>query len=58
MHHPIDRITHTTTFVTQVVVHWLKQERAQWVVMCYVDITSRPLHVNQVLSTGQKIHYQ
>ena len=26
MHHPTDRIAHTTAFVTPVVEHWLKQE--------------------------------
>ena len=31
MHHPTDRITHTTTFVTPVVEHWPEQEIAQWV---------------------------
>ena len=31
MHHPTDRITHTTAFVTPVVEHWLEQEIAQWV---------------------------
>ena len=31
MHHPTDRMTHTTAFVTPVVEHWLKQEIAQWV---------------------------
>ena len=31
MHHPTDRITHTTAFVTPVVDHWLEQEIAQWV---------------------------
>ena len=31
MHHPIDRIAHTTAFVTPVVEHWLEQEIAQWV---------------------------
>ena len=29
MHHPTDRITHTTAFVTPVVEHWL--EIGQWV---------------------------
>ena len=28
MHHPSDRITHTTAFVTPVVEHWLDQEIA------------------------------
>ena len=31
MHHPIDRIAHTTVFVTPVVEHWLEREIAQWV---------------------------
>ena len=32
MHHPTDRITHTTAFVTPVVEHWLEREIVQWVV--------------------------
>ena len=31
MHHPTDRIAHTTAFVTTVVEHWLEREIAQWV---------------------------
>ena len=31
MHHPTDRIAHTTAFVTPVVEHKLKREIAQWV---------------------------
>ena len=31
MHHPTDRISHTTVFVTPVVEHWLEREIAQWV---------------------------
>ena len=31
MHHPTDRVTHTTAFVTPVVGHWLEREIAQWV---------------------------
>ena len=31
MHHLIDRIVHTTAFVTPVVEHWLEREIAQWV---------------------------
>ena len=31
MHHLIDRIAHTTTFVTPVVEHWLERESAQQV---------------------------
>ena len=26
MHHPTDRITHTTAFVTPVVEHWLERQ--------------------------------
>ena len=31
MHHPTDRIIHTTAFGTPVVEHWLGREIAQWV---------------------------
>ena len=31
MHHPTNRIAHTTAFVTPVVEHWLEREIAQWV---------------------------
>ena len=31
MHHPTDRIIHTTAFITPVVEHWLEREIAQWV---------------------------
>ena len=31
MHHPTDRMTHTTAFVTPVIEHWLEWEIAQWV---------------------------
>ena len=31
MHHPTERITHTTAFDTPVVEHWLEREIAQWV---------------------------
>ena len=31
MHHPTDRLTHTTACVTPVVEHWLEPEIAQWV---------------------------
>ena len=31
MHHPTDRITHTTAFVTALVEHCLEREIAQWV---------------------------
>ena len=31
MHHPTDRIVHTTAFVTPVVEHWLEREIAQLV---------------------------
>ena len=29
MHHPLDRMTHTTAFVT-LVEHWLERDIAQW----------------------------
>ena len=30
MHHPTDRIAHTTAFVTPIVDHWLEREIGQW----------------------------
>ena len=38
MHHPTDRITHTTAFVTPVMEHWLEREIAQWVLICVSTI--------------------
>ena len=29
MHHPLDRLAHTTAFVTPVVEHWLERDIAQ-----------------------------
>ena len=37
MHHPTDRITHTTAFVTPVVEHWLEREIA------HIKLGRRPL---------------
>ena len=31
MHHPTDRVAHTTAFVVPVVEHWLEREISQWV---------------------------
>ena len=31
MHHPTDKIAHTTAFVTPVVEDWLEREIAKWV---------------------------
>ena len=43
MHHPTDRIAHTTAFVTPVVEHWLEREIAQWV-HPMKDRSDDPLH--------------
>ena len=48
MHHPTDRITHTTAFVTPVVEHWLEREIAQWV-HPMKDRSDDPLHHEQTL---------
>ena len=48
MHHPRDRITHTTAFVTPVVKHWLEQEIAQWV-HPMKDRSDDPSHHEQML---------
>ena len=49
MHHPTDRITHTTAFVTPVVEHWLEQEIAQWVHRMK-DRSDDPLHHERTLN--------
>ena len=47
MHHPTDRITHTTAFVTPVVEHWLEREIAQWV--HHKDRSDDPSHHDRTL---------
>ena len=42
MHHPTDRIIHTTAFVTPVMEHWLEREIAQWVVFIKGTVTGGP----------------
>ena len=49
MHHPTDRITHTTAFVTPVVEHWLEREIAQSSIRnepttCMVTFYFHPFH--------------
>ena len=48
MHHPTDRITHTTAFVTPVVEHWLEWEIAQRV-HPMKDRSDDPSHHEQML---------
>ena len=48
MHHPTDRIAHTTVFVTPVVEHWLERELAQWV-HPMKDRSNDPLHHERTL---------
>ena len=36
MHHPTDRITYTTAFVTPVVEHWLEREIPQFLAIIVV----------------------
>ena len=40
MHHPTDRITHTTAFVTPVMEHWLEREIAQWELFTKTNVHS------------------
>ena len=42
MHHPTDRMTHTTAFVTPVVEHWLEREiEARMTVSGYITYDAR-----------------
>ena len=54
MHHPTDRIAHTTAFVAQVVEHWLEREYLQQVQDC-MYVTYRTVFLTQ--STGLQIVY-
>ena len=42
MHHPTDRITHTTAFVTPVVEHWLNGSMLESLLMVWWVIGSIP----------------
>ena len=48
MHHPTDRITHATAFVTPVMEHWLEREIAQWV-LPMKDRSDDPSHHERTL---------
>ena len=55
MHHPTDRIAHTTAFVTPVVEHWLEREIAQWV-HPMKDRSDNPSHNERTLYHGATSH--
>ena len=55
MHHPTDRITHTTAFVKPVVEHWLEQEIAQWV-HSMKDRSDDPSHQSECSYHGATCH--
>ena len=48
MHHPTDRITHTTPFGTPVVEHWLEREIDEWV-HSMKDRSNDPSHHERTL---------
>ena len=48
MHHPTDRIIHTSAFVTPVMEHWLERETAEWV-HPMKDRSDDPSHHEQTL---------
>ena len=54
MHHPTDRIAHTTAFVTPVVEHRLEREIAQWV-HPMKDRSDDPSHHERTLLPGSYI---
>ena len=54
MHHPTDRIVHTTAFVTPVVEHWLEREIAQWI-HPMKDRSDDPSHHERTLFTRSYI---
>ena len=69
MHHPTDRITHTTAFVTPVVEHWLEREidlngpklaqTHEWRVdtcCCFVSRSARAVRVDWWVITDGRVH--
>ena len=53
MHHPPDRIAHTTAFVTPVVEHWLEREttpsiKTKIVVLTNIAISSQKYYHRQM----------
>ena len=56
MHHPTDRIAHTTAFVTPVVEHWLEREIAQWV-HSLKDRSDDPSHHERTLLPQSYIYH-
>ena len=52
MHHPTDRIAHTTAYVTLVVEHWLGREIDQWVHPMKDRSDDPSHHERQVSVTG------
>ena len=48
MHHPTERMTHTTAVVTSVAEHWQELEIAQWVYNMK-DRSDDPLHHERTL---------
>ena len=59
MHHPTDRITHTTAFVTPVVEHRLEREIAQWVhpMKDRSDDPTSELHPTHMSGRKEEIFY-
>ena len=54
MHHPTDRMTHTTAFVTPVVEHWLEREIAQCV--HHEESIRRPIALRYILLPNLNEH--
>ena len=59
MHHPTDRIAHTTAFVTPVVGHWLEQEIPN-ICLCDIYLTNllnKPLLFHDWCNKGRGMCY-
>ena len=57
MHHPTDRIAHTTSFVAPVVEHWLVREIDQWEYPMK-DRSDDPSHDERTLLPRSYISFQ
>ena len=52
MHHPTDRIAHTTAFVTTVVEHWLERDTTMKVVIFVVLFISNTCSCLEAVESG------
>ena len=51
MHHPTDRVAHTTAFVTPAVEHWLEREITPWIRYWDANVVPTNLKLEDLTTT-------